>query len=187
MDDIDLDNYGRRLNRLREWDNDDEDREEETSFNNGWRDESLLEFNRDHPGVFSRSSESLLKRIRLTQNQKGEVNGAEFDGVKIIVREKDGLRYSNNKNFKSKIDEFKSLVEKVKEERRGTAVGFAEESVPDVTIDDNHAESIVNDSIERLEEEISNRGDEIIPLLTENEIREFGGLNFRPERFNLGQ
>ena len=132
MDDIDLDNYGRRLNRLREWNNDDDDDpewggyEHETSFGgDGWRNESLLEFNRDHPGgeipnarrnagamrrayttdvkdllreflginvnkKDGKNSESLIERIKLTVNQKREVNGAEFDGVKIIVREKDG-------------------------------------------------------------------------------------------------
>ena len=53
-DDIELNNFERRLNRLREWNDDDDDDQEwdgyeqETSFNNGFRDESLLAFNRDH-------------------------------------------------------------------------------------------------------------------------------------------
>ena len=68
------------------------------------------------------------------------------------------------------------MVEKAKEERSATAMGFAEESVPDdVPVNENHAESIVNDSIERLDEEISERSDEIIRGLPENEIREFIG------------
>ena len=46
----------------------------------------------------------------------------------------------------------------------------------DVYVDDEHAESILTDSAERLNEEISDRSDRIVPLLTENEIREFGGL-----------
>ena len=50
MDDIDLDNYGRRLNRLRNPDDDNENEQETSFIENDWRDESLLEFNRDHPG-----------------------------------------------------------------------------------------------------------------------------------------
>ena len=123
----------------------------------------------------SKFSENLIERIRLTANQKGEINGAEFDGVKIIVLEKDRLRFSTNKNFKSKIDEFNDLVEKAKEERSGTAMGFAEEFI-NVPVDENVSRSVVNDSLEELNEEISDRSDRIITQLTEQEIQEFRGL-----------
>ena len=120
-------------------------------------------------------SENLIERIRLNANRKGKINCAEFDGVKIIVREKDGLRFSTNKNFESKIDEFNDLVEKAKEERSKTANGFAEEFI-NVPVDENVSESIVNDSLEELNERIDDQGDKIIPQLTKQEIREFNGL-----------
>ena len=81
------------------------------------------------------------------------------------------MRFSTNKNFRSKIDEFNDLVEKAKEERSGTAMGFAEEFI-NLPI----SRSVVNDSLEELNEEISDRSDRIIPQLTEQEIREFRGL-----------
>ena len=143
MDDIELDNFGKdnRLPKDREEDNDYhwDDLQETTSFNNGWRDESLLEFNRDHPGgeilnprrdagVIKRAytrdikdllrglninankgdgpnAKSLYERLGLTQNQKGDVNGMEFNGVKIIVQGKGKeFRFSENVKFKPKID-----------------------------------------------------------------------------------
>ena len=81
------------------------------------------------------------------------------------------MRFSTNKNFRSKIDEFNDLVEKAKEERSGTAMGFAEEFI-NVPV----SRSVVNDSLEELNEEISDRSDRIIQQLTEQEIREFRGL-----------
>ena len=51
MDDIELDDFGKRGEDRPREDNDyDWDDWQETTFNNGWRDESLLEFNDDHPG-----------------------------------------------------------------------------------------------------------------------------------------
>ena len=51
MDDIKLDDFGKRREDRPPEDNDYEwDDWQETTFNDGWRDESLLEFNDDHPG-----------------------------------------------------------------------------------------------------------------------------------------
>ena len=212
MDDDGYENENRaekiRLNRLRDWDNDDDDENDsrdwqETTFNYPDDDDDDLEWdnypNRDEiPNVKKdaagmkraytedvkdllreflktnvnkndgKFSENLIERIRLTANQKGEI-------IKIIVWEKDGLRFSTNKNFKSKIDEFNDLIEKAKEERSGTAMGFAEEFI-NVPVDENVSRSVVNDSLEELNEEISDRSDKIITQLTGQEIREFRGL-----------
>ena len=102
----------------------------------------------------------------------------KFDGVKIIVLEGKTFRYSKNTSnrFQSKLNEFEDLVRKVKKEHEGTAVAQIEETVPDVYFDDNLAESVLNNSLERLEEEISERNDKIIVGLTENELREFRGI-----------
>ena len=48
--------------------------------------------------------------------------------------------------------------------------------VPDVFVDDEHAESILSNSLEKLNEEISDREERIIPLLTKQELREFRGF-----------
>ena len=61
-------------------------------------------------------------------------------------------------------------MEKAKKEHEGTAGALVEESIPDVFVNDNLAESVLRDSIEKLEEEISERSDEIIPLLTKTKF-----------------
>ena len=212
MDDIELDDFGKKEDRPLEDRNDYDwdDYEQETTFNDGWRDESILEFNNDHPGgeipnprrdagVMGRAytedmknllrelninirkgdgpnAKSLFEKLKLTVNRKGKVNGAEFDGVKIIILKGKKLDFTENVKFKSKVDEFQALAREAKKEHEKTAVGFMKETVPDVPVDDNLAESVLRDSIERLEEEISERSDEIIAGLTENEIREFRGI-----------
>ena len=211
MDDIDLDNFGKKSDRPPE-DREDYDWDgwQKTSFNNGWRDESLLEFNDDHPGgeipnprrdagVMKRAytedikkllrglninankgdgpnAKSLYERLRLTTNQKEDVNGMKFDGVKIIVLDGKGLRFSENVRFKSKLDDFQALARESEKEHGATAVAMVEETAPDVPVDDNIAKSVLNDSLERVNEEISERSDEIMVELTENEIREFRGI-----------
>lgn len=51
-----------------------------------------------------------------------------------------------------------------------------EEAVPDVTVNEDLADSVLRSSLERLDEEISERADRVIAGLTENELREFRGV-----------
>ena len=51
-----------------------------------------------------------------------------------------------------------------------------EEAVPDVTVDEDLADSVLRNSLLRLDEEISESADGIAEGLTENELREFGGI-----------
>ena len=206
-----LDDFGKRGENRPLEDNDYEwDDWQETTFNDGWRDESLLEFNDDHPGgeipnprkdasVMKRAytedkknllrklninirkgdgpnAKSLFERIKITANRKGNVNGVEFDGVKIIVLEGKTLRFTKNVKLKSKLYEFNSLVKEAEKENEKTVAALIEDSIPGVFVDDNLAESVLNDSLDRLNEEISKRADEITAELTENEIREFRGI-----------
>ena len=108
-------------------------------------------------------------------NRKGKVNGAKFDGVKIIVRRGKRLVFTENVKNVSKLNEFNSLARKAEEEHSATSVALMEETL-DVTIDENLAGSVLRSSLERLDEEISGRADGIAAKPTENELREFRGI-----------
>ena len=125
-----------------------------------------------------KKSAELFNRLKLTMNEKtGNVNGMKFDNVKIIILGKNKkYKFSENKKFALKIDEFKILAEEAWMEHERTAFSNIEEVVSDVFVDDEHAESILGNSLEKLNEEISDREDKIIPLLTEKELREFRGF-----------
>ena len=102
-----------------------------------------------------------------------------FDNVKIIVLGKDGkfkFLESTNVRFRSKKYDFEILAREAKEEHDPTAVSDIEDQIPDVFVDDEHAESILRNSSEKLNEEISDREDRIVASLTERELREFNGL-----------
>ena len=122
-----------------------------------------------------KNTTSLFERMKITTGEKGNVTSAKFDGVKIIVQGKGKkFRFTENVKLKSKLEEFNSLAREAEKEHERTAAAAIEESIPDVFVDDNLAESVLGDSFERLHKEISERADEIIVKLTENEIREFG-------------
>ena len=61
-------------------------------------------------------------------------------------------------------------------EHERTAVSDIEKVVPDIPVDDEHAESILGNSSEKLNEKISDREGRIVASLTEQELREFNGL-----------
>ena len=121
-----------------------------------------------------KKSEELFNRLKLTMNEKtGDVNGIKFDNVKIIILKNKKFKFSENVTFRLKIDEFRILAEEAWMEHDRTAVSDIEEVVPDVFVDDEHAKSILGNSLEKLNEEISDREDRITPLLTGQEAREF--------------
>ena len=107
------------------------------------------------------NAKSLFERIKITVNRKGNVNGAEFDGVKIIVQKGKGLEFTKNVRNASKLKEFEDLVREAKKEHEKTAVALIEDSNPVVFVDDNLIDSVLSNSLERLDEEISERADEI--------------------------
>ena len=123
------------------------------------------------------NSTALFDGLKLTEGEKGNVNGMKFDGVKIIILKGKEFKFSENVKFRSKVNEFQYFARNAVKKQGKTTVAEIEESIPDVFVDDNIAESILSDSLERLDEEISDRSDRIIPLLTENEIR---GFTVRP-------
>ena len=125
-----------------------------------------------------KKSAELFNRLKLTMDEKtGDVNGMKFDNVKIIILGKNKkYKFSENVKFRLKIDEFRILAEEAWMEHERTAVSDIEEVVPDVFVDDEHAKSILGNSFEKLNEEISDREDRIVASLTGQELREFNGL-----------
>ena len=124
-----------------------------------------------------KKSAELFDRLGLTESKKTlKPDGMKFDNVKIIILENGKYKFSENVKFRLKIEEFRILAEDAWMEHDRTAFSDIEEVVPDVFVNDKHARSILGNSLERLNEEISDREDRIIPLLTEQEAREFNGL-----------
>ena len=121
------------------------------------------------------SARSLFGRLKVTVNRKGKINGAEFDGVRIIVQRGKRLGLTEDVKKVSKLNEFNSLARKAGDEHKDTAVALMEERL-DVTVDENLADSVLRSSLERLNEEISEKADGIAVELTENELREFRGI-----------
>ena len=94
--------------------------------------------------------------VKVTVNRKGKVNGAEYDGNRIIVQKGKRLTYTEDAKKTSKVNEFKDLVRRAEAEHRKKAVALVEEKL-DVSVNDDLANSVLRDSIERLDEEISER------------------------------
>ena len=83
--------------------------------------------------------------------------------------------FTEDVNKVSKLNEFNSLVKNAEAKHRDTTVALMEETL-DVTVDENLTDSVLRSSLERLNEEISEKADGIAVELTENELREFRGI-----------
>ena len=125
MDDIELDNLDR--DRPEDCENDRE--EEETPFDNDWRDKCIVVIDTSNPdaipnprkdaGVMRRAytedkksllremnininkgdgpaAKSVFEKLRVTVNRKGKANGAEYDGIRIIVQKGKRLTYTED-------------------------------------------------------------------------------------------
>ena len=124
-----------------------------------------------------KKSEELFNRLELTVSEKtGEPNGMKLDNVKIIILKNRKYTFSENARFRFKIEEFKILAEEAGKEHAQTAVSDIEEVVPDIPVNDEHASSILSNSLEKLDEEISGRENRIVASLTGQELREFAGI-----------
>ena len=89
----------------REDNNYDWDGWQETSFNNGWRDESLLEFNDDHPGgeipnprrdagvmkrAYTEDKKNLLGELNINIRKRDGPNAKSlFERIKMTVNQRD--------------------------------------------------------------------------------------------------
>ena len=125
------------------------------------------------------SARTIFEKLRLTINRKGKVNGAEFDGVRIIVQKGKRLEYTEYAKKVSKVNEFKELVKEAEREHEKTAVAVVEEATPDVSVSEDLANSVIRNSIENLESFIDEKVAEIESrsvTLDMEKIREFRGI-----------
>ena len=131
------------------------------------------------------ASGELFKKLRLTVDKRSAnydrlvINGAEYDGTKVIVKKDGRFVYTEDKSKRIKVNEFKRLVERAEREHGETGVAVA----PDITVNKNLANSVLRNSIERLESEIDemvadieSRSVETSVTLDKEKIREFRGI-----------
>ena len=116
---------------------------------------------------------TVLEKLKVTVN-RGKVNGAEYDGTRIIIQRGKRLTFTEDVKKASKVNEFKDLVKRAEAEHEKTAIALVEETV-DVS-NDELTNSVLRSSVERLNDEITERADEIAVELAENELRELRGL-----------
>ena len=112
-------------------------------------------------------------------NRKGKINGAEFEGVRIIVQKGKKLVYTEDVKKLSKVNEFKELVKNAELEHRKTPAALVAETLGDITVSTDLEHSVLRNSIENLESFI----DECVAEIEANsvtidreKIREFRGI-----------
>ena len=67
-------------------------------------------------------------------NRKGKMNGAEFDGVRIIVQKGKKLEYTEDLKKLFKVTEFKELVKKAELEHKKTPAALVQETLPNISV-----------------------------------------------------
>ena len=174
--------------------------EQETNIDDDdWRDQSIVIIDTSNPdseipnlkkdaGVIRRTytedKKSLLREMGININKgDGPSAKAVFDGTRIIVQKGKRLVYTEDVKKASKVNEFKKLVERAELEHGKTGVAVVEKAVPDVTVNEHLANSVLRNSIERLESEIDemvanieSRSVETSVTLDKEKIREFRGI-----------
>ena len=109
------------------------------------------------------------------------VNGAEYDGTKIIILKGKRLVFSEDARKTSAFEEFKELVERAKAEHVKTPAALVEEKLKAEgleNIPEDLTDSVLRGSLERLDDEISEKAKEITNFvdMSENELRELRGI-----------
>ena len=107
------------------------------------------------------SAKSVFEKLKVTVNKKGKINGAEFDGARIIVQKGEKLVYTGDVKKLPKVTEFKGLMKNAELERKKTPAGLIDETLPDITVNTNLERSVLRNSIENLENFIDERIAEI--------------------------
>ena len=74
------------------------------------------------------SAKSVFEKLKVTVNRKETINGAEFDGVRIIVQKGKKLVYMEDVKKLSKVNEFKELVKNAELEHKKTPAALVEET-----------------------------------------------------------
>ena len=129
-------------------------------------------------------AKSIFDKLKLTVNRKGNINGAEFDGVKIIVQRGKRLVYTEDVQKLSKVAEFKDLVDKAELEHKKTPAALIEETLPDIPVTTDLEQAVVRESTKELEHFIDEKVAEIAAkraaagnvTIEWKKIREFRGI-----------
>ena len=74
-------------------------------------------------------AKTLFEKLKVTVNRKVEFNGAEFDGIRIIVQKGKKLVYTEDAKKAAKVNEFKELVENSELEHQNTSVALVEDTL----------------------------------------------------------
>ena len=118
------------------------------------------------------SAKTLFEKLKVTVNRKGKINGAEFDGVRIIVQKGKKLEYTEDAKKVSKVNEFKELVKNAELEHKKTPAALVEETLPDIPVDTDLAHFVLRNSIENLESFI----DDKVAEIEANTVREIRSI-----------
>ena len=127
-------------------------------------------------------AKSIFDKLKLTVNRKGNINGAEFDNVRIIVQRGKRLVYTEDTKKLAKVTEFKDLVDKAELEHQKTPAALIEETLPDIPVTKDLEQAVVRESTEDLKHSIDEKVAEIkakakkSATISEQTIREFGGI-----------
>ena len=107
------------------------------------------------------SAKTVFEKLKVTVNRKGKMNGAEFDGVRIIVQKGKKLEYTEHVKKIPEVNEFKELVKNAELEHKKTPAVLVEETLPDISVSTDLEQSVLRNSIENLESFIDERFAEI--------------------------
>ena len=124
-------------------------------------------------------AKSVFEKLKVTVNRKGKVNGAEFDGVKIIVQKEKKLVYTEDVKKLAKVTEFKELVDKAELEHQKTPAALIEETLPDISVNTDLEQSVLRNSIENLKHYIDEQVAKIEAdsvTIDYQDIRDFRGI-----------
>ena len=116
-------------------------------------------------------AKSVFEKLKITVNSQGKVNGAEFDGIKIIIQKGKRLVYTEDVKKLAKVAEFKELVEKAELEHQKTPAALIEETLPDVPVNTDLEQSVLRNSIENVEHYIDEKTAEIEAKASEIEFK----------------
>ena len=106
-------------------------------------------------------AKSIFDKLKVTVNRKGDINGAEFENVRIIVQRGKRLVYTEDTKKLAKVTEFKELVDKAELEHKKTPAALIEETLPDIPVTTDLEQTAVRNSTEDLEHYIDEKVAEI--------------------------
>ena len=123
-------------------------------------------------------AKTLFEKLKVTVNRKGKINGAELDGVRIIVQKGKKLEYTEDVKKLSKVNKFKKLVKNAKLEHQKTPAALVEETLGDIPADADLTHSVLRNSIENLESFIHDKVAEIEAnsVTIDKKKKEFRGI-----------